>query len=159
MGRGATVSAKSGQANVMCQRDEHTSTQITLTSPHSLSALHLARRLRRLLARHSGISCRHRNPLAKLMQLRSSMPDRSLGLLKETIIPLSAVMASFSNRPHSSTVWRWTIRGVAGVKLETVRIGHAVFTSEEAVARFLHRINSPAPDDQGSETAVPQTAQ
>ena len=92
------------------------------------------------------------------------MPDRSLGLLKETIIPLSAVMASFSNRPHSSTVWRWTIRGVAGVKLETVRIGHAVFTSEEAVTRFLQRINSPArvgtPGDQGSETyAVPQTAQ
>ena len=75
------------------------------------------------------------------------MADRSLGLLNETIVPLSAVPQRLANRPHSSTVWRWTCRGVGGVKLETVRIGHAVFTSEEAVTRFLCRINSPTPAD------------
>ena len=85
------------------------------------------------------------------------MADRSLGLLSETIVPLSAVPQRLANQPHCSTVWRWTRRGVGGVKLETVRIGHAVFTSEEAVTRFLHRINSPAPADaldcQGSQAA------
>jgi hypothetical protein len=39
-----------------------------------------------------------------------------------------------------STVYRWATRGVrGGIKLETVRIGSALHTSEEAVERFIYR--------------------
>jgi hypothetical protein len=54
----------------------------------------------------------------------------------------SEFIRQFGNRPDASTIWRWTRRGVNNVKLETVRIGHSVFTSEQAVTRFLARINT-----------------
>ena len=43
---------------------------------------------------------------------------------------------------HYSTVIRWTQRGVSGgIKLETVRVGGRVFTSREALARFIAKLN------------------
>ena len=42
-------------------------------------------------------------------------------------------------RPHVSTLWRWCRRGVRGVQLDYVRLGHRVCTSEQALARFAHR--------------------
>lgn len=46
--------------------------------------------------------------------------------------------------PHRITVQRWISRGIRGVKLETVRIGGSVYTSREALARFIERTNSVA---------------
>jgi hypothetical protein len=40
-------------------------------------------------------------------------------------------------RPNISTLHRWATRGVRGVKLETVAVGHVRYTSIEAVRRFL----------------------
>ena len=38
---------------------------------------------------------------------------------------------------HISTLWRWRIRGIHGVKLETATIGGKRMTSREALARFF----------------------
>ena len=35
-----------------------------------------------------------------------------------------------------STVWRWTLRGVRGVKLETLMVGGIRHTSREALQRL-----------------------
>ncbi len=43
-------------------------------------------------------------------------------------------------RPHVSTIWRWVRRGVRGIRLEHVRLGHRVCTSQEALARFAQRL-------------------
>ena len=43
-------------------------------------------------------------------------------------------------RPHVSTIWRWCRRGVRGVQLEYVRLGHRVCTSAPALARFARRL-------------------
>lgn len=43
---------------------------------------------------------------------------------------------------HVSTLYRWTTRGVRGVRLETVRIGGTVFTSQEALQRFAAKLSS-----------------
>ena len=43
-------------------------------------------------------------------------------------------------RPHVSTLWRWCRKGVRGVQLDYVRLGHRVCTSEPALARFAHRL-------------------
>lgn len=62
----------------------------------------------------------------------------------EKLLSLSdAVMAVPSidgRRPHVSTLWRWCRKGVRGVQLDYVRLGHRVCTSAEALARFAQRL-------------------
>lgn len=41
---------------------------------------------------------------------------------------------------HLSTLWRWTRHGVRGVRLETMLVGGLLFTSREAIQRFLSRL-------------------
>jgi len=38
---------------------------------------------------------------------------------------------------HISTIYRWTLRGIAGVRLEIVTIGGTSYTSREALGRFV----------------------
>jgi hypothetical protein len=45
------------------------------------------------------------------------------------------------NRISKDALRRWSLRGLRGVVLETVRIGGTTFTSTEAVLRFLVRLN------------------
>jgi hypothetical protein len=45
-------------------------------------------------------------------------------------------------RVHISTLIRWATSGVRGVKLETVRLGGALFTSREAIQRFAERLTA-----------------
>ena len=39
-----------------------------------------------------------------------------------------------------STVWRWIVHGVRGVKLESYPIGRRLFTTAEAIERFSQRL-------------------
>jgi len=45
------------------------------------------------------------------------------------------------SNPHRATVWRWSQRGVRGVRLESVLVGGKRFTSREAIDRFLAASN------------------
>jgi len=47
-----------------------------------------------------------------------------------------------ANTLHPSTIVRWATRGVGGVKLETVRIGGMLYTSTEAISRFVAAANN-----------------
>ena len=65
-----------------------------------------------------------------------------LNLLTEDVISLSQARnflpeVGGKNRPHISTIWRWSLHGVGGVKLETVKIGSRIVTSKQAVTRFI----------------------
>ena len=42
-----------------------------------------------------------------------------------------------------STVWRWTMRGLKGIRLETFTVGGRRYTSREAFDRFILRCQSP----------------
>jgi hypothetical protein len=64
-----------------------------------------------------------------------------IDIANEHLRPLSKASAEVPGRPHTSTVVRWARHGVRGVKLESVAIGGRRFTSAEAVARFLSRLN------------------
>jgi hypothetical protein len=44
---------------------------------------------------------------------------------------------------HISAVYRWLLRGVRGVRLETIRIGGTSYTSSEAVQRFAEHLSRP----------------
>lgn len=43
-------------------------------------------------------------------------------------------------RVHSSTLWRWCRKGLRGIRLEHVRLGHRVCTTLEAVSRFTNAL-------------------
>ena len=56
---------------------------------------------------------------------------------------------------HVSTVWRWTLRGIRGHRLEKLAVGGKQFTTEPAFARWSAKINNqPVP----SRTASQRTA-
>lgn len=63
-------------------------------------------------------------------------------------VPLSDVPAMLPARPngrkvHISAVYRWASKGVKGVRLETVRIAGALFTTREAVEDFINAAAQP----------------
>ena len=73
----------------------------------------------------------------------------ALDLSSETPIPFAEVPKLLPGRPHISTVYRWTFRGVRGHKLGAVLFGGRRFTTREEVARFIARISDqslPAPN-------------
>ena len=53
----------------------------------------------------------------------------------ETLVPLST--AKIPGNPSAVTRWRWKLKGVKGVRLETVTVGTRVFTSAESISRFI----------------------
>jgi hypothetical protein len=65
-------------------------------------------------------------------------------MLGENLCLLSEAAAKIPTRPNVSTVWRWHNKGIKGIRLETIRIGGTIYTSDEAIARFLEAINEPA---------------
>lgn len=62
-----------------------------------------------------------------------------IDLQKEAILSLKDSCDCFPGRDHVhiSTVQRWRLRGVRGVRLEVVRVGGKTFTTREAISRFI----------------------
>ncbi len=59
--------------------------------------------------------------------------------------PISFVQATevYATHPSVATLWRWALKGVQGIRLETVKIGGRRFTSIEALDRFASRLTAP----------------
>jgi len=70
----------------------------------------------------------------------------------ESLVTLSQASRSLPGNPHLSTLHRWRLRGVRGVKLETCLIGGRRFTSLEAVANFAEQIS--AKDNKSAKSAT-----
>jgi hypothetical protein len=69
---------------------------------------------------------------------------------EENLIAIRDVPRRLPPRPngkllHISAVYRWTLRGLKGVRLETVRIGGTTYTSREALQRFSERLTRVEP--------------
>jgi hypothetical protein len=60
-----------------------------------------------------------------------------LDLLTEDLLSMTDAAKELPGRPSASTLFRWRTRGIKGVKLETVGVGGKVFTSRQAIHRFL----------------------
>lgn len=71
-------------------------------------------------------------------------------LLRETRLKFSELASQ--EGVNCSTVWRWSLRGVRGVKLESFSIGAKRFTTAEAFVRFVNATTAAA---QGSPSAAP----
>ncbi len=68
-----------------------------------------------------------------------------IDIQSETVIPLTKAAKRVPSRNgrtvHVSTIWRWTMRGVHGIKLESLLVGGTRCTSVEAIGRFIQRLN------------------
>ena len=62
---------------------------------------------------------------------------------REQLRLLTRAAPDVPGRPHITTLMRWALRGVKGVRLETVKVDGRRFTSLEAIQRFLARLNEP----------------
>ena len=65
-----------------------------------------------------------------------------IDLQHEQPLTLSAAAREVPNRTSGrgvsvSTPWRWALRGIRGVRLETIFIGGIRYTSREALQRFF----------------------
>lgn len=63
-------------------------------------------------------------------------------LLNESRISLTKLAKELG--VHASTVWRWSLRGVGGNRLEHYTLGGRRYTSREAFDRFVARSNKKA---------------
>lgn len=65
--------------------------------------------------------------------------------------PLTIPQAAkrFPGNPHVSTMWRYVLTGLGGIKLETFKAGGKRLTTQEAIDRFVDattaRANGAAP--------------
>jgi hypothetical protein len=61
-----------------------------------------------------------------------------------------------NNRPvHVSTLWRWALSGLRGVRLETALVGGVRVTSNDALRRFFAALNDvPAPANRRPDEEV-----
>jgi hypothetical protein len=62
----------------------------------------------------------------------------------ETLQTFAEAAGELPSRPHVSTLHRWRLRGVRGVKLETCVIGGRRFISKEAIRRFAEATTAAA---------------
>jgi hypothetical protein len=53
-------------------------------------------------------------------------------------------------RPNASTLWRWALHGIKGIRLETVMAGGVRVTSAEAIQRFFERLTGLAESGRAS---------
>lgn len=62
-------------------------------------------------------------------------------ILTEDVLTLQEARTEIANvtgrRVDKTTLYRWTLRGVAGVKLEHIRLGDRILTSRQAITRFI----------------------
>ena len=75
--------------------------------------------------------------------------DTMIDTNAEELITLSTAAKELPGRGsrrgvHAITLWRWSKRGIRGVKLETVLVGGIRCTSRQAIARFLERTTAAA---------------
>lgn len=73
-------------------------------------------------------------------------------LCNETIVTFAEAAARLprvnGRRAHTSTVWRWSRKGVKGVRLECRRLGGRFVTSLEALDRFGKALAEIEPPEQ-----------
>jgi hypothetical protein len=77
----------------------------------------------------------------------------------ETVVSLTEASKHVPSRRQGkktavSTIWRWAMKGIRGVKLETIMIGGTRCTSLQALQRFFEQVTEVT----NGTTAMPSTS-
>jgi Protein of unknown function (DUF1580) len=73
---------------------------------------------------------------------------------RESHFPLTGGRERIASHPSPATLYRWALKGVRGIKLETVMMGGRRYTSDEAVDRFFARLSHPQPSPTPTPTKL-----
>jgi len=65
----------------------------------------------------------------------------AIDIESEKVIPLGAAAKYTPGRPHKATIYRWT--NSENNPLETLKVGGRLYTSVEAIHRFIGRCTNP----------------
>jgi hypothetical protein len=76
--------------------------------------------------------------------------DEELLTFTEAAKSLPAVNGS---RLHPATIWRWSTKGVRGIRLETRKLGGRSLTSKEALERFTTALAEAGPITRENHTS------
>lgn len=79
--------------------------------------------------------------------------------IHDKLIPLSQLARNLPHQPSPATYWRWHSRGIHGIKLEIIRVGGRVYSTEAALAEFIRlttaaKTTKPNPDTSVRSSAV-----
>jgi hypothetical protein len=74
-------------------------------------------------------------------------------MLNETLLTMQEASKQLPGRPSIAALYRWHLRGVRGVRLETILIGGRRKTSIEAFGRFVERTSAAATPDRYQDLA------
>ena len=55
----------------------------------------------------------------------------------KTILTLAQAAKLIPHRPSANTLWRWSTKGLQGVKLQTFKVGRSRCTTPEMLASFI----------------------
>jgi hypothetical protein len=69
-----------------------------------------------------------------------SDPDRQISLTQASRLP---EVQCNGHGPNVATLWRWTVKGVRGIKLESSLVGGRRVTTPAAVRRFVAALSNP----------------
>jgi hypothetical protein len=79
-----------------------------------------------------------------------------MDLLKEEMLTLTeaarVLPTGHGKAIHISTLWRWCRKGIKGRRLEYVRAGRRIFTSKEAIGRFMSLLAEDDARDSAADT-------
>src|SRR5262245_5909542 len=71
----------------------------------------------------------------------------------EQLVTFSQACHVIPGRPHISQIYRWSLRGLRGMRLEWVQVGGRRFTSHEALQRFFNSLT-----EQRTGEAIPTSS-
>jgi hypothetical protein len=66
-----------------------------------------------------------------------SFKPLSQPILDQQLLTLEQAAARLPGRPHVSTVARWTLHGIRGVRLPSIKVGGRRFIDERAIASWI----------------------
>ena len=80
---------------------------------------------------------------------RRETTDMPIDPLSKDLITIGQAAKLVVGRPHSHSVYRWSHYGLRGVLLETVKVNQKLYTTPDALRRFLldtqeEKLGSPA---------------
>jgi len=81
-----------------------------------------------------------------------------INIVSEQLVTLTEAAKLLPDRPSSTTMWRWSRKGVGGKVLETITIGGKVYTSVEALQRFATCRGGNAPQSDHRSPAARERA-
>lgn len=64
----------------------------------------------------------------------------------ENYIPITDAAVEFPVQPSRSTLWRYTVHGLRGVRLQTIRSAGRVLTTKEWVWAFIEQSSAMRPE-------------